>query len=627
MLQDERREDRDGSRGGEALPKGTRLGDYEIGAELGAGGFGVTYLAHDLALHRRVAVKEYFPLQWGARRTDGGVGPRAVGQAAEYAWGLRRFLEEARMLAQPRLRHPNLVQVHRVIEANGTAYLVTEFVDGRSLKETLDAEGPWREDRVRRLLHGLLDGVAAVHAAGLVHRDIKPANVMLRAPDETPVLIDFGAARYATGERSGTLTDMLSPGYAPFEQYYKSGRQGAWTDIYALGAVAYHALSGRKPDEAPARKDDDRLRPVRAVAKQPVREEFGAAVDAALSVRSSDRPQNVEAWRELLQRRPGEADPSSEPPAVPSGRRWWARWYATAAGALLVTGLMLALAVDRRGGVAPRDGEVFRDCPSCPELVAIPAGEFLMGSPAGEEGRFDNEGVTRRVGGLQFEVGVQRFALGRREVTRAQYAAFASATGHGGERCRVLNDSGALEWSDRASWRSPGFPQTDEHPAVCVSWEDAQAYVRWLSRQAGRRYRLPSEAEWEYATRAGTVTSRYWGDEVSEQCGHANGADAAANRRFEGLTEAVPCNDGAVFTAPVGTFAENGFGLFDLLGNVWEWAGADCYDGSPTACERRVLRGGSWLADPRFLRAAVRIGRDADYRSDSVGFRVAMTLD
>ena len=194
-----------------------------------------------------------------------------------------------------------------------------------------------------------------------------------------------------------------------------------------------------------------------------------------------------------------------------------------------------------RPGDGVRDGEAFRDCPSCPELVVIPAGEFVMGSPASEEGRRDTEGPQRWVR-------VERFALGRYEVTRGEYAAFAAATGRNGDGCRVLNDDGRWERSARAS-----FPQTDEDPAVCVSWDDARAYVRWLSGETGRRYRLPSEAEWEYAARAGTSTSRYWGEGPSGQCGNANGVDAAAKRRFERWTRAVSCNDGRVFTASVDT--------------------------------------------------------------------------
>ena len=180
--------------GGGVLAAGFRLEEFEIERELGAGGFGVTYLAHDRSLDRQVAIKEYLPRDWAERRPDGTVCPWSATHAENYRWGLERFLEEARVLA--RLHHPHVVQVYRVIEARGTAYMVTEYVEGRSLAAALRADGPWRELRVLALLDALTAGLGPVHAAGLAHRDIKPANVMLRG-DGSPVLIDFGAARQA----------------------------------------------------------------------------------------------------------------------------------------------------------------------------------------------------------------------------------------------------------------------------------------------------------------------------------------------------------------------------------------------------------------------------------------------
>ena len=294
---------------------GTRLEEFEIERELGAGGFGVTYLARDRSLGRRVAVKEYLPLDRGARRPDGGAGPRSAAQAEDYRWGLDRFLEEAQALA--RVRHPHVVQVHRMIEARGTAYMAMEYVEGRSLAAALRAEGPWPEKRVLALLDALTAGLAAVHAAGLLHRDVKPANVMLRE-DGSPVLIDFGSARQAVGSRSRSLTMVLTPGYAPFEQYSTKGRQGPWTDLYALGAVAYEALSGRVPEEAPARMEDDTLPPVAAVAAHPVSAGLSAAIGSALAVRWKDRPRSLAAWwaEAGAARNGGDAEPA-RPPAPP----------------------------------------------------------------------------------------------------------------------------------------------------------------------------------------------------------------------------------------------------------------------------------------------------------------------
>ena len=223
----------------------------------------------------------------------------------------------------------------------------------------------------------------------------------------------------------------------------------------------------------------------------------------------------------------------------------------------------------------PGDREGFRDCPTCPELVVVPAGAFLMGSD-----RRDGEGDERP----RRRVTVARFALGVHEVTRAEYGAFVSATGRTSGECYAFDEGeGQWGWREGVSWRSPGYPQSGDHPAVCVSWEDAQAYVRWLSTETGARYRLPSEAEWEYGARAGTTTRRHWGNDPDEQCLYANGADRTLKRRFDGWTVA-DCTDGALWTSPAGSFTANGFGLHDMLGNVWEWV-ADCwhddYDGAP----------------------------------------------
>ena len=271
---------------GEGLRVGTRVGEFEIVRKLGFGGFGITYLARDRVLERLVAVKEYFPGGWDTRRTDGTIGPRTAGSAEHYARGLERFVDEARALA--RLDHPTIVKVHRVVEVGGTAYMVMEYVEGHSLADELRSSGPLSEMWVRALLSGLAQGLSAVHATGLMHRDIKPANVMLRSRDGSPVLIDFGAARQQVGRYSG-LTVVLTPGYAPIEQYDEKGRQGPWTDIYAMGALAYEALSGRVPDEATKRADEDRMPPLREVAPE-VSEALAAAVDKALSVNQGRPP-------------------------------------------------------------------------------------------------------------------------------------------------------------------------------------------------------------------------------------------------------------------------------------------------------------------------------------------------
>jgi formylglycine-generating enzyme required for sulfatase activity len=233
-----------------------------------------------------------------------------------------------------------------------------------------------------------------------------------------------------------------------------------------------------------------------------------------------------------------------------------------------------------------------------PEMVLIPAGSFRMGATKTENERYgfdETENMPKHL--VTFAT---PFWIGKYPVTRGEYAAFVSDSGYA-----VSN-----------GWRDPGFPQTDHHPVVSVSAEEADAYVAWLSARTGRAYRLPSEAEWEYAARAGTTTVRYWG----------NGWDRAG--RFAHVDD-----EG---TAPVGTYQPNSFGLHDMLGNVWEWI-ADCwnhnYSGAPTDgsawiagdCSFRSLRGGSWGDGPGGVRAAFRNGAGTDYGSTEAGFRVART--
>ena len=274
-----------------ALPKGHRIGEYEIVRVLGAGGFGVTYLAFDHQLDGPVALKEYFPAEAARRGTGWGVAPSTTGSQALFTWGLDRFIDEARSLH--RLRHANVVRAHRYVQAHGTAYIVMEYVEGKSLQQVIREGGRLTPDAWRRWLDPLLDGLAHVHGHGYLHRDLKPAHIMTRAADGTPVLIDFGAARLAARDR--THTQVLTPGYAPLEQYSREGTQGPPTDIYALAAVSYHVLTGVRLSSAPDRVLDDDYEPL-ANRIQGADRRWLAAIDHALALRPEDRPQTVAAW-------------------------------------------------------------------------------------------------------------------------------------------------------------------------------------------------------------------------------------------------------------------------------------------------------------------------------------------
>ena len=282
----------------QALPPGTQLGDYRLDAMIGHGGFGITYRAFDTQLAKVVAIKEYLPVEFAIRQRDGAVVPRGASLIEDFTWGRERFLDEARALA--RFRHPHIVPVLRYFEANDTAYTVMEFEDGSTVAALL--RDPGRRlpaDEVRRLAAGLLSGLGAVHAQGFLHRDIKPANIIVRR-DGVPVLVDFGAARQAMGGRTRTLTSVLTPQYAPIEQYSLEGKQGAWSDIYSAGAVLYHASAGQLPPDAAARVGKDPYQPLAEIAGDRFDPAFLAAIDHALAFAPADRPQSVEAWSALF---------------------------------------------------------------------------------------------------------------------------------------------------------------------------------------------------------------------------------------------------------------------------------------------------------------------------------------
>ncbi len=281
---------------GQMLPHGYRLDDYEIDKCIGSGGFGITYLGTDVHLDKKVAVKEYFPSHLAFRSPDSTVAPRTHAQSDldEYAWGLERFVDEARTLAK--FEHPNVIRVLRYIERNKTAYIVMDFAQGDPLNEILKSRGPLSGQETSRLILPLMDGLAAVHGKDMLHRDVKPQNIIIRS-DGAPVLIDFGAARNAIGSRSKSLSAILTPHFAPIEQYSTHGHQGPWTDIYSLGAVAYQCLCGEKPPEATERVRKDPMVPITERANGRADANFLAAIDWALSPDEEDRPQSVGEWR------------------------------------------------------------------------------------------------------------------------------------------------------------------------------------------------------------------------------------------------------------------------------------------------------------------------------------------
>jgi formylglycine-generating enzyme required for sulfatase activity len=323
---------------------------------------------------------------------------------------------------------------------------------------------------------------------------------------------------------------------------------------------------------------------------------------------------------------------------------------AAARAAVVMAALLCASACAIESG-SVHGVQRFSDCTSaCPPMVVVREGAFLIGSPEQEAGRYSNEGPQRTL-----EIGA--FAISETEITRGQYAVFVRETHRDAPLdCVKPGDGSSFEEPlnpSYGSWRDPGFPQTARHPVVCVSWEDANAYAQWLSEKTHETYRLPSEAEWEFAARGGTTSSFFWGASADEACAFANGSDPSLVRALpawietvrraqrEGDTRAgiLSCDDGSAFTAPAGRYRPNGFGLYDMSGNVWEHV-ADCFVGGGyeslapdgrardlTDCRQRRVRGGSWDDYAIDLRVARRTGAlSPRQRRNDTGFRVVREM-
>ena len=621
-----------------ALPPGYRIEEYELVRVLGSGGFGITYLGYDHHLDKAVAIKEYLPNDLAVRTDNNSVLPKSTQDRDDYEWGLARFLNEAQTLA--RFDHRHIIKIHRFFRAHGTGYSVMEYAEGETLSEMLQRKGTLTEAELKAILLPILDGLEAVHEADFLHRDIKPSNIVIR-DDGSPVLIDFGSARQAVAGKSRSVTAIVTPGYAPIEQYSVKGHQGPWTDIYGLGAVCYRCLAGEPPDDATERLREDPLVPAAQRCEGKAGAELLGAIDRALRVDEGERPQSIAAWREVLaddgksgKRTAKSVDKtvtrSAESAATPrAGMSWPSRALVAVIVALLGVsawqGWQLYRGMpdenEKDTVMAPESQKTKADAhgssreemadqalakartirknkttrqrlaamQAVGEMVSIPGGSFRMGDAG-----YDSERPVHKVT-------IRPFKIGKYEVTFDQWDACVTDGGCDGYR------------PDDEGWGR------GNRPVINVSWDDVQSFIDWLNSKTGDNYRLPTEAEWEYVARAGSSTEYSWGNDIGINRANCDNDD---------------CGDQWAFSAPVGSFAANAWGLHDMHGNVWEWV-QDCwkdsYEDAPSDgsawdsgdCGLRVFRGGSWYQAAWLLTSATRDWGPRFGRGYLVGFRLA----
>jgi len=554
------------------VPSGTILRNrYQIIKDLGGGGFGDTYLAKDLDLPGKphCVVKHLQPKN-----------PRA-----DLSLARRWFNTEAKVLYNLGNQCQQIPTLFAHFEENGEFYLVQEFIDGQDLKTEIIAGKQLSESDVITLLKSILEVLAFVHEHqpnAIIHRDIKPANLMRRRQDGKIILIDFGAVKEinqlivkANGDVT-TTEPIGTPGYMPREQ--AKGKPQLCSDVYAVGMIGIQALTGIQPHNLP---DDPSTREVSWRHLVPrVDPKLADVLDRMVRDNFSNRYQNAgEALQALLF--------LSQPPGTPALKTWEFQ----------------TVTVNSTGQITNRrQGEVWVFTENIGngvtlDTIAIPGGSFVMGSPTSEaEGR-DNEGPQRTVN-------ISPFFMGKYPVTQEQYQA-------------VMGNNPS---------HFKGSLESKQLPVGEVSWGKAVKFCHKLSQKTGKTYRLPSEAEWEYACRAGTTTPFYFGETITPDLVNYDGYSPY------GFAPKGLDRDQAT---DVGSFPPNAFGLYDMHGNVWEWCSDkwhDNYNGAPTdgsswetgTDNNRVLRGGSYIFPAVYCRSARRVSFSVLSMSWSWGFRVAL---
>ncbi len=648
------------------LAEGATVGDYRIESVMASDAEGVTYAACAAGDNAAVSLREYLPQDLARRGDDGLIAPMA-GEPANVAFaaGLAAFRKAAD--ARLRLKHPNLQAAIKHLDANGSAYLVLDRPAGERLDVLLKAGETLHRDEIVEIVVPIVDALRALHGAGIVHGNIQPRTITFGAADGAPIVTDLGRVDRAGIQEGPSLPAGSASPYRAPELWGGAGAAvSPAADIYSLGAVLYRCITGKAPTPARERLvavSNGQPDPLPSANTSDHAEKLVSAVHAALRLVPGDRPPNAMSFRLLLPpeiaQRGAVAQPRSprtvamtERPATPppmkppektagaapaksaaaktagataaaGGKRW--RYAAAGVLGLVLAGGAAAMIFepwkddqpidppraasdDSKAETAPppssppptarKAGEPFRDCPECPEMIPLPTGSFRMGSPAGERGRANDEGPQLAI------TFAKPFAIAKFEVTFDEFDA-------------CVKDKGCARAPDDNKWGR------GKRPVINITWAEAKAYAAWLSKKTGKTYRLPSEAEWEYAARGGTATRFFWGDDQGRNKANCDKCGSPFDKKQ---------------TSPAGNFDPNPFGLYDMHGNVWEWV-EDCWHDSLTGapadgaarttgdCAKRAVRGGSWNSSVANSRSANRSSYGATQRNSGLGFRVARAMN
>ena len=612
-------------------------GKYRIEKVLGQGGFGITYLAIQGGLERTVAIKEFFMREACCRASDSrGVTLGTEGNRETVDRYRQKFLKEARSIA--RLNHPHIVRIIDVFEENGTAYYVMEYVAGGSLSDRVGRQGALSESEATRYIRQVADALTYIHTQRMTHLDVKPANIMLTDKDEV-VLIDFGLAKQydsATGHQTSSTPVGISEGYAPLEQYMQGGvgEFSPETDVYALGATYYKLLTGQTPPSASSVNEDGL--PLEPLKSRGVTPQVITAITHAMEGRRRDRPKTVAEFLAEFDGVAGQAanpkprtdtsheasgsgdgdttlkkkiptpqpKPQPKSPARPVvSRKTMMVAAAVLAAVLVVGGIVVAISQawpSEETATEPQDKPAFvaKKITKDSEMFSVGGENFIMNYIEG--GSFDM-GATAEMDtvgfGLQDEkpvhkVYVESFAIGVFEVTQELWQAVMGT--------------------------NPSYDKSKFCPVESVSWNDCQEFIQKLNAITGKQFRLPTEAEWEYAARGG---------KYAKGCRNSGSNNLGEVGKYYGNSHG---------SLPVeGSRKPNELGLYDMSGSVNELCSDYMGDYSaeeqvcpvgPAAGSERVMRGGSFGDEPINCRISARFGIAPDKRASNVGLRLALSL-